>query len=132
MKNYDTAEELAGLEPRPFTLRGVTLHAKPQMGVREWGRLYAFETGTATGDAFEELNQIIRASLTEQSRPAWDDLLAQDLDVPISFKTLFAIAEDLATEVTGRPPALTQPSGGSPATNGTQSTAVSSPQPVGP
>jgi hypothetical protein len=108
MKDYDADVRNLEGRTRPFTLRGVEFTAKPTMPAEHLSALADVQNGTTEGATFAILNAAIRATLVETSRPAWDELLKREMDVPITLKTLMSIADDLVEDATGRPP--TQPS----------------------
>lgn len=122
MKDYDEdVRNLTGVT-RKFTLRGVEFWAKPTMPGDHLSELADVQNGSTSSGTFQIVTGAIRATLVESSRPAWDDLLRQELDVPISLKTLMSIADDLVEEATGRPPTQPSPSGSTGESTSTRST----------
>lgn len=122
-KDYDAkARELEGTT-REFTLRGRTFRAKPTMPGDAFDDLADLQSGKpSTNRIYGLLASIIRRTLVPDSREAWDELIAADLDVPIETMILAEIADDLVTGETGRPPQPLTPSTSSRVSGGISST----------
>ena len=124
-KDYDDeVRKLEGLT-REFTLRGVLFVAKPTMPGEHLSRLADMQTGANSSRSYETCTDAIRATLLEEYREQWDELLAKEFDVPISLSTLMKIADDLVEEATGRPPTPRTPSGSTAENGSTKSTDAS-------
>ncbi len=111
MKDYDEDVRNLSGTTRKFVLRGVEFWAKPTMPAKDLSALADVQSGANDGQTYQIITGVIRSTLLESSRPAWDDLLTQEMDVPITLKTLMSIADDLVAETTGRPPTQPSPSG---------------------
>jgi len=122
MKDYDADVRNLEGKTRPFVLRGVEFEAKPTMPAEHLSALADVQNGSTSGETFRVINAAIRATLVETSRPAWDELLQRDMDVPITLKVLMSIADDLVEDATGRPPTQPSPSGSTGESTSTRST----------
>ena len=124
MKDYD--DDVRNLEgvTRGFVLRGIEFTAKPTMPAQHLSALSDLQSGAAIADPYGTLTAAIRDTLVESDRARWDELLAQDLPVPINLKTLMQISDDLVADATGRPPTPPTPSGSTGENGSTKSTDV--------
>lgn len=113
MKAFESSDELAAFEgvAQEFSLRGVEFKAKPIMSHADFGALTAL--GSGQENAAGIVAGVVRNTLLPDYRQAWDELLARELEIPISFGTLTDVANFLAEGATGRPPQSPSPSGNS-------------------
>lgn len=124
-KDYD--DDVRALEgvTREFTLRGIHFVCKPVMPGEHLSNLADAATGANATRLWFTYSEAIRATLLEEYREAWDELLQREMEIPISLNTMMQISDDLVQDATGRPPTQPSPSGSRGENGSTRSTDAS-------
>ena len=122
MKNYDTEREKLDGIVREFTLGGVTFQAMAAMPGEALSDLADVQKNPEKEGSWGIVAEAIRRTLLPDQREGWDEVLAKDLNPPITFALLMRVAGDLLEEATGRPPVPATSSGNTDVNTPTRST----------
>ncbi len=123
------AKEFAEID-RGFTFAGVEFKLKPVMPADVQGDLHMLgHMDDFTDNLYDHMVGIVRRTLRPEYRATWDQVLAQEREVPITLQMLSelvgAISEEdqaLVAEETGRPTQPPSPSGVTASSASTRST----------